>query len=205
MSTILLSIGSNTFAKTNIDKAKRMLLYLFPNIVFSDPILSEPEDDNFKYLFRNILACFTTDMNLDELISKIKLTERAVGRTPRDKYQGKVLIDIDILMYGDDVIRPQDLEKEYIQQLLAIFEIPEFVETEEVEETVETQEVVETQETVGTEKNIETEESVETDKSVKTESPENIETEESIKTESSEDTASEDTEDPKVSEDTEES
>ena len=190
MSTILLSIGSNTFAKTNIDKAKRMLLYLFPNIVFSDPILSEPEDDNFKYLFRNILACFTTDMNLDELISKIKLTERAVGRTPRDKYQGKVIIDIDILMYGDDVIRPQDLEKEYIQQLLAIFEIPEFVE----EETVETEVVIETQEAVGTEKDIETEDSVETDKSVKTDSPENIETEESIKTESSEDTASEDTE-----------
>lgn len=166
MSTILLSIGSNTFAKTNIDKAKRMLLYLFPNIVFSDPILSEPEDDNFKYLFRNILACFTTDMNLDELNSKIKLTERAVGRTSRDKYQGKVIIDIDILMYGDDAIRPQDLEKEYIQQLLAIFEIPEFVEEEEVEETVETQEVVETEETIETEKSVKTEESVETEKSV---------------------------------------
>jgi 2-amino-4-hydroxy-6-hydroxymethyldihydropteridine diphosphokinase len=169
-----------------------MLLYLFPNIVFSDPILSEPEDDNFKYLFRNILACFTTDMNLDELISKIKLTERAVGRTPRDKYQGKVIIDIDILMYGDDVIRPQDLEKEYIQQLLAIFEIPEFVEEEEVEETVETEVVIETQETVETEKNvntespdnIETQETIETENNIK--SSENIETEESIKAEPSE-------------------
>lgn len=204
MSTILLSIGSNTFAKTNIDKAKRMLLYLFPNIVYSDPILSEPEDDNFKYLFRNILGCCKTDMNLDELVSKIKLTERAVGRTPKDKYQGKVIIDIDILKYGDEVIRPQDIEKEYIQQLLAIFEIPDFIE-EEVEETVETEEVIETKETVETEKNIETKESVETDKSIKTESPENIETEGLIKTEPSEDTLSEDTENSKVSEDTEES
>ncbi len=144
-----------------------------------------------------MLECFTTDMNLDELISKIKLTERAVGRTPRDKYQGKVIIDIDILMYGDDVIRPQDLEKEYIQQLLAIFEIPEFVEEEE---TVETEVVIETQEAVGTEKDIETEDSVETDNSIKTESTENIETEGLIKAE-----PSEDTENPKVSEDTEES
>ena len=139
MNTILLSIGSNTFAKTNIDKAKRMLLYLFPNMVFSDPILSEPEDDNFKYLFRNILGCCATDMNLDQVIDKVKQTERAVGRTPKDKYQGKVIIDIDILKFGDDVIRPQDLEKEYVQQLLAIFEIPEFIETVETEETVETQ------------------------------------------------------------------
>lgn len=149
MTTILLSIGSNTFAKTNIDKAKRMLLYLFPNIVFSDPILSEPEDDNFKYLFRNILACCTTDMSLEQLVNKIKLTERAVGRTPKDKYQGKVIIDIDILMYGDEVLRPQDMEKEYMQQLLTIFEIPEFNETEE---DVDTEEAVDT---VDTEKPIE--------------------------------------------------
>ena len=160
MSTILLSIGSNTFAKTNIDKAKRMLAYLFPNIVFSDPILSEPEDDNFKYLFRNILACCTTDLNLEEVINKIKQTERAVGRTPKDKYQGKVIIDIDILKYDDEVIRPQDLEREYVQQLLAIFEIPEFVETEEIVETedkIATKENIQSQESTDSEPNTDTE------------------------------------------------
>ena len=160
MSTILLSIGSNTFAKTNIDKAKRMLAYLFPNIVFSDPILSEPEDDNFKYLFRNILACCTTDLNLEEVINKIKQTERAVGRTLKDKYQGKVIIDIDILKYDDEVIRPQDLEREYVQQLLAIFEIPEFVETEEIVETedkIATKENIQSQESTDSEPNTDTE------------------------------------------------
>ena len=160
MSTILLSIGSNTFAKTNIDKAKRMLAYLFPNIVFSDPILSEPEDDNFKYLFRNILACCTTDLNLEEVINKIKQTERAVGRTLKDKYQGKVIIDIDILKYDDEVIRPQDLEREYVQQLLAIFEIPEFVETEEIVETedkIATKENIQSQVSTDSEPNTDTE------------------------------------------------
>ena len=160
MSTILLSIGSNTFAKTNIDKAKRMLAYLFPNIVFSDPILSEPEDDNFKYLFRNILACCTTDLNLEEVINKIKQTERAVGRTPKDKYQGKVIIDIDILKYDDEVIRPQDLEREYVQQLLAIFEIPEFVETEEI---VETEDKIEAEDKIETKENIQSQVSIDSE------------------------------------------
>lgn len=160
MSTILLSIGSNTFAKTNIDKAKRMLAYLFPNIVFSDPILSEPEDDNFKYLFRNILACCTTDLNLEEVINKIKQTERAVGRTLKDKYQGKVIIDIDILKYDDEVIRPQDLEREYVQQLLAIFEIPEFVETEEI---VETEDNIETEDKIATKENIQSQVSIDSE------------------------------------------
>lgn len=125
MSTILLSIGSNTFAKTNIDKAKRMLSYVFQNIIFSDPILSEPEDDKYKYLFRNVLASFETDMSQEEIIDKIKQTERAIGRTPKDKYQGKVVIDIDLLKYGEDILRPQDFEREYVQQLLSTFVIPE--------------------------------------------------------------------------------
>lgn len=131
MSTILLSIGSNTFAKTNIDKAKRMLSYLYPDIVFSQPILSEPEDENFKYLFRNILASFNTNMSQGEVLDKLKQTERAVGRTPKDKYQGKVVIDIDMIKFGDEILRPQELEKEYIQQLLANFEIPEVQQNDE--------------------------------------------------------------------------
>lgn len=130
MSTILLSIGSNTFAKTNIDKAKRMLSYVFPGIIFSDPILSEPEDDKYKFLFRNILASFVTEMSQEEIIDKIKQTERAIGRTPKDKYQGKVVIDIDLLKYGEEILRPQDYEREYVQQLLAIFDIPEQVITD---------------------------------------------------------------------------
>ncbi|WP_158602640.1 2-amino-4-hydroxy-6-hydroxymethyldihydropteridine diphosphokinase [Proteiniphilum sp. X52] len=118
MSAILLSIGSNTFAKTNIDKAKRMLLFLFPDIVFSEPILTEPEDDKYAYLFRNVLAKANTEMSPEEVIDKIKQTERAVGRTPRDKYLGRMIIDIDLIQYDGRILRPQDYERDYVQQLL---------------------------------------------------------------------------------------
>ncbi len=121
MSTILLSIGSNTFAKTNIDKAKRMLSFLFPDIVFSEPILTEPEDDKYTYLFRNVLAKADTEMSPEEVIDKIKQTERAVGRTPRDKYLGRMIIDIDLIQYEDRILRPQDYERDYVQQLLSTF------------------------------------------------------------------------------------
>ncbi len=129
MSRILLTLGSNTFAKTNIDKAKRMLTYLFPNIIFSDPILTEPEDDRYSYLFRNVLAVVNTDMSPEEVISKIKQTERAVGRTPRDKYVGKMVIDIDLVKYGDAILRPKDYEREYVQHLLATMDLPEEEDT----------------------------------------------------------------------------
>lgn len=118
MSIIILSIGSNIFAKTNIDKAKRMLSRLFPEIIFTQPILSEPEEEKYSYLFRNILAKAETEMTPEEVIDKIKQTERAVGRSPKDKYQGKVIIDIDLIQYNDNILRPEDYERNYVQQLL---------------------------------------------------------------------------------------
>ena len=118
MSIIILSIGSNTFAKTNIDKAKRMLTRLFPEIIFTQPILSEPEEEKYSYLFRNILAKAETELTPEEVIDKIKQTERAVGRSPKDKYQGKVVIDIDLIQYNDTILRPEDFERNYVQQLL---------------------------------------------------------------------------------------
>lgn len=124
MSTILLSIGSNRFAKTNIDKGKRMLSRLFPGIIFTRPILTEPDDEKYSYLFRNVLAKAETEMMPDEIIDKIKQTERAVGRTPKDKYLGKVIIDIDLIKYNEEILRPMDFQREYVQQLLSAFPDP---------------------------------------------------------------------------------
>jgi 2-amino-4-hydroxy-6-hydroxymethyldihydropteridine diphosphokinase len=121
MFTVLLSIGSNTFARTNIDKAKRMLAHTFPDIVFSQPVLTEPHDTRYVFPFRNILARFESELTPAELVPKIKMIETAVGRTPRDKYLGRVIIDIDLIKYGDEIIREADYEQEYVQQLLETF------------------------------------------------------------------------------------
>jgi 2-amino-4-hydroxy-6-hydroxymethyldihydropteridine diphosphokinase len=58
----------------------------------------------------------------EEVIEKIKQTERAVGRSPRDKYLGKVVIDIDLIRYNDELLRPADFQREYVQQLLSDLE-----------------------------------------------------------------------------------
>lgn len=118
MHTILLSIGSNIYAKNNIDKAKRMLLHYFPDIVFTSSVLSEPYEDKYIYPFRNILATFQSDLSPAEIIQRVKLIESAVGRSPRDRHSGKVVIDIDLLKYDDAILRPADYERRYVQELL---------------------------------------------------------------------------------------
>ena len=121
MNTVLLSIGSNTFARTNIDKAKRMLSRTFPNIVFTNEAMSLACGVKALMPFRNILAKFNCDLTPTEIISKLKTIEAAVGRSPRDKYLKRVVMDIDLLVYGEEVIRPKDFSREYVQNLLNCF------------------------------------------------------------------------------------
>lgn len=118
MQTILLSIGSNIYSKNNIDKARRMLTHCFPDISFTESVMSEPYDEKYLFPFRNILGVFQSELSPEEVISKLKLVEHAMGRSPKDKALGKVIIDIDLIKYGDEVLRPQDFERDYVQHLL---------------------------------------------------------------------------------------
>lgn len=118
MHTILLSIGSNIYSRTNIDKAKRMLSRYFPDICFTRDVLTISDDGSIVYPFRNILATFNTELSIEEIKDKTKVIERAIGRTPRDKARGVVVVDIDILKKDDEILRPDDYQMPYVQQLL---------------------------------------------------------------------------------------
>ena len=77
-----------------------------------------------------MLAKANTEMSPEEIIDKIKQTERAVGRTPRDKYLGRMIIDIDLIQYDGRILRPQDYERDYVQQLLPTLPALDIVESE---------------------------------------------------------------------------
>lgn len=118
MYKIILSLGSNNYSKLNIDKAKRMLSFTFPEIRFSSSIISLPDDEVSTMPFRNMIGVFSDDIPIKDLMRKLKEIEFAIGRQPKDKEIGKVVIDIDLLQYGDVFIREEDFNKEYIQTLI---------------------------------------------------------------------------------------
>lgn len=95
-----------------------MLLRSFPGIVFTPAIMSEPYNELYTFPFRNILAAFESELPPEEIIGKVKQVESGVGRTPHDKKIGRVLIDIDLIKYGDEILRPEDYERSYVQELL---------------------------------------------------------------------------------------
>lgn len=120
MHKVLILLGSNTYSKLNIDKAKRMLLFYFPDIAFSKSSITFSDTES-KFPFRNVLAIFTSELTVEEIIAKLKTIESAMGRTPKDKEVGRILIDLDLLGYDDTIVRPKDFEKEYVQNLLGVF------------------------------------------------------------------------------------
>lgn len=121
MYKIIISLGSNSYSKLNIDKAKRMLSFSFPDVIFSSSIISLSDDEDAKFPFRNAIGVFYDDIPVKELHKKLKSIEYALGRQPKDKDMGKVIIDIDLLQYGDVIIREEDIKKEYVQALLKEF------------------------------------------------------------------------------------
>jgi len=98
-----------------------MLARTFPDIIFSTEAMSPACGEKAVLPFRNILAKFHSELTPKEIIDKLKMIEVAVGRSPKDKYLKRVIMDIDLVVYGEEVLRPDDYEREYVQQLLSTF------------------------------------------------------------------------------------
>ena len=120
MHKVLLSIGTNTQALFNLNRAKSVLLSYFPNIQFTVNIESEPYGENYKNWFLNTLGYFESDLSKDELISYFKNIEKSMGRSNDDKAEGKVIIDIDLLKWNNEILKPDDFERNYVRELLPL-------------------------------------------------------------------------------------
>ena len=69
-------------------------------------------------IYSNMLAEFDTDMERGKLVQKLKHLEQQMGDTAELRREGKVMMDIDILCYGDEKHHLADWERPYIKRLL---------------------------------------------------------------------------------------
>lgn len=120
--TVLLSIGSNTYAKRNLRKAQRLLAAEFPHIAFTKLMASKPFGKHYKRDFLNVLAVFESDHSLQQINGTLKALEKVMGRLPEDKFKGRVVIDIDLLKYDDIMFKPNDWQRDYVKNLLPFVE-----------------------------------------------------------------------------------
>ena len=114
--TCILCLGSNFYRIAHMAYAQRELKKHFPAIRFSEEMETEAIESRFLSPFSNQVASFETTLSSEEVRAILKQIERDLGRLPEVKSQGVVRIDIDLLMYDDCVLKPADLERDFVKE-----------------------------------------------------------------------------------------
>lgn len=116
LAKVIIGLGSNWKCEEHIDVAGRLLNVYFDKISFSETIYTEPIGMPQSNLFLNQVAIAYTSRPMEEVKNILKSIEKQLGRTPQSKKQGVIPIDIDLLQWNDQILKPQDLERVYIRQ-----------------------------------------------------------------------------------------
>ena len=119
----ILCIGSNTNAEKNMEMAVSELLRHFPDIRFSSQQTSEPMGTLRPDWFLNRAASFESALPYDEVRAITKEIEHMAGRTPNEKYQEIIRLDVDILQAGNQRFKEHDWQQPYVQRLLREIDI----------------------------------------------------------------------------------
>ena len=114
--TCILCLGSNFYRIAHMAYAQRELKKHFPTIRFSEEMETEAIGSRFLSPFSNQVASFETTLSSEEVRAILKQIERDLGRLPEEKSQGVIRIDIDLLMYDDCVLKPADMERDFVKE-----------------------------------------------------------------------------------------
>ena len=101
---MIIALGSNLPQEQNLLKAKELLGHSFDGITFSEPEWTEPigiKSDRFL----NCIGTFEAELSRTAVEKILKRTEQAMGDSHQNHQLGKVLIDIDLIQYGNETIR----------------------------------------------------------------------------------------------------
>ena len=111
MKTIYLSLGSNLGDReANLRAAIERLAPPDLRVLRTSPVYeTEPVDYTAQHWFLNLAVEAETSLSPMELLARIGKIERALGRV-RTVAKGPRTIDIDILLYGQTVVRSARLE-----------------------------------------------------------------------------------------------
>lgn len=118
MNKALLCIGSNDNGEINLLTAKSLIEKEFGEVIYSNTSITTPYGHSYKDDFLNQLAIFYTNRKQEEVIKILKGIEKQLGRSPEDKLLGLVKIDIDLLCWNNEILKPEDMQRKYVTDLL---------------------------------------------------------------------------------------
>ncbi len=104
MTTVYISVGSNVNPEQHIRSCLRALVLEFDELNVS-PIYQNPAEGFDGDDFLNLVASFETNDSAPEIARKLNLIETLLGRLRAGEKFGPRTLDIDILLFGEEVIK----------------------------------------------------------------------------------------------------
>lgn len=117
--TYILGMGSNHQAEQNLLYAHQELTERYPDIKFSTVQRTTPIGfTKNRNLFLNQLALLHTSETNEEVSRFLKQLEKECGRTPEDKLQEIIKLDLDVLQANEIPLKTAELQRPYYQKAL---------------------------------------------------------------------------------------
>lgn len=113
---VLISLGSNCGDRLRaLEDGKRWLSSVIDEAVFSPPY-ETPAEWGGERTYMNMVAMGKTLTDPVELDLLAKNFEKRKGRDREARLKGDVPIDIDVVAYGDKIIRQRDFDSRYFRK-----------------------------------------------------------------------------------------
>lgn len=124
-SNYIISLGSNTaHGDKTVEIAITAMKNIFRTVTYTRTLrndavgMGEEAPDFF-----NALVCVSTSLSETNVVALCKALERQTGNTRIMREKGITVLDADVVMADDAIIRQKDYDREYFQTLLAELEI----------------------------------------------------------------------------------
>ncbi len=111
---VAIGIGSNIDPESNLKAAATMLREEWPGIRFSSVVQSKARDHEDQRDFLNAVAIMETDKSPKEILNKLQFIEQKLKKNPSFRF-GPRTIDLDLLLYGENVFPTNNAWKAYQQ------------------------------------------------------------------------------------------
>lgn len=115
MHSAIIGLGSNIEAQRNIEKAKALLAKDLKIIAESRFLITKPLGKSDQADFLNGAILIETNLNVEELKDHLKTIETSLGRVKADNDFGPRTIDLDILVWGNKIIKKDFYERDFVR------------------------------------------------------------------------------------------
>lgn len=112
---VVLSLGSNCGdRKAHVTGGIQWLSKILSNFRVS-PIYATPDCLGSQKEYMNAVAAGETSLSQEEIDNLCKEYEISCGRDAESRKSNLVPIDIDLVIYGSDILRPRDFARDFFQ------------------------------------------------------------------------------------------